>query len=312
MLFCVERLIEPVAFGNAMMSWVAFAVFTVLLTGTAGVVSKYALRDATTSTLVTGSFIVIMPISVALLVYYAAAVGFGSLDPLYLALGLASALFANLGFFLYFDSLERGPLLIVGPITSAYPAIIVVVALLAFNEMLTPLQAVGVVLTIGAVILLLYLHGASMGRMKCPRPALALAVLAAISWGAWGILLKIALTGLDIILYFGLAAIVMPPLTLGYLRLRNRGKPLREMLRIPGYTVPVIFAIVSVELEQLGFYNETLAVSTGPASLVFPVIASYPVVTIVIAYGFLKERISLREALLIISVVTGIILVSTL
>jgi len=69
--------------------------------------------------------------------------------------------------------------------------------------------------------------------------------------------------------------------------------------------------VISIELEQMGFYNETLAVSTGPASLVFPVIAAYPVVAIVIAYGFLKERISLKEALLILAVVTGIILVST-
>jgi len=119
------------------------------------------------------------------------------------------------------------------------------------------------------------------------------------------------LTGLDVILYFGLAALVMPPLTLGYLKLRNPGKTLRKTLAIPSYSLPLILAVISIELEQLGFYNETLAVSTGPASLVFPVIASYPVVTIVIAYALLKERISLKEALLIVAVVTGIILLST-
>jgi transporter family protein len=307
----MQTLIEPFAFRKAMMSWVFFAILTVLLTGIAGVISKYALRSATTSTLVMSSFIVIMPVSITLLLYYVLANGLGGVEPMYIALGLLSAFFANLGFFLYFDSLERGPLLIVGPITSAYPAIIVVVALLVFNETLNPLQAIGVTLTMAAVITLLYLHGASMGRMKCPRSALALAILAVISWGVWGILLKAALTGLDVILYLGLPALVMPPLTLGYLKLRNPGKTLRKTLKIPSYSLPMIFAVISVELEQMGFYNETLAVSTGPASLVFPVIAAYPVVTIVIAYAFLKERISLREALLIFAVVTGIILLST-
>ena len=307
----MQTLIEPFALGKAMMSWVFFAILTVLLTGIAGVISKYAPRSATTSTLVMSSFIVIMPVSIILLLYYVLVNGLGGVEPMYVALGLMSAFFANLGFFLYFDSLERGPLLIVGPITSAYPAIIVVVALLVFEETLNPLQALGVTMTVAAVITLLYLHGASMGRMKCPRSTLGLALLAAISWGAWGILLKSALTGLDIILYLGLPAIVMPPLTLGYLKLRNRGKSLRETLKIPVYSIPLIFAVISVELEQLGFYNETLAVSTGPASLVFPVIAAYPVVTIVIAYAFLKERISLKETLLILVVVTGIILVST-
>ena len=307
----MQTLIEPFAFGKAMESWVFFAILTVLLTGTAGVISKYALRSATTSTLVMSSFIVIMPVSIILLLYYVLVTGLGGVEPMYIAIGLMSAFFANLGFFLYFDSLERGPLLIVGPITSAYPAIIVVVALLVFNETLNPLQAIGVTLTMAAVITLLYLHGASMGRMKCPRSALALAILAVISWGVWGILLKAALTGLDVILYLGLPALVMPPLTLGYLKLRNPGKTLRETLKIPSYSLPIILAVISVELEQMGFYNETLAVSTGPASLVFPVIAAYPVVTIVIAYAFLKERISLREALLIFAVVTGIILLST-
>ncbi len=307
----MQTLIEAFAFGKAMESWVIFAILTVLLTGTAGVVSKFALRDATTSTLIVSSFIVIMPVSIVLLLYYVLANGLSGIEPLYVALGLLSAFFANLGFFLYFDSLERGPLLIVGPITSAYPAIIVVVALLVFNETLNPVQAIGVALTMIAVITLLYLHGASMGRMKCPRPALWLAILAAISWGAWGILLKVALTELDVILYLGLGALVMPPLTLAYLKLRNPGKTFGKLLAVPSYSLPVIFAVISIELEQMGFYNETLAVSTGPASLVFPVIAAYPVVTIVIAYGFLKERISLKEALLIFAVVTGIILVST-
>lgn len=290
-----------------METWVMFAIVTVLLCGTAGVMSKFALRGATVSTLVMSSFLVIMPVSLFLLLYYVIVRGTGGVDLYHVVLGLLSALFANLGFFLYFDSLERGPLLVVGPISSAYPAIIVVAAILFFSEILTAIQAFGILLTMIGVIALLYFHGAAMGRMPCPRPALILAVLAFISWGIWGITLKAALGGLEVVLYLGLSSLVMPPLTLGYLKMRNRGKS----IELPKFSLPLALAIISVEFEQLGFYSETFAVSTGPASLVFPVIASYPVVTIVIAYAFLKERISLKEALLILAVVTGIILLST-
>jgi len=290
-----------------MLLWMIFAILTILLCGVAGVISKYALRSATTSTLVISSFIVIMPVSLFLLIYYTVVRGLEGVDPAYVALGLLSALFANLGFFLYFDSLERGPLLIVGPISSAYPAIIVVAAILVLGETLDPLQTLGVTMTMAGVVALLYLHGAAMGKMKCPRSALALAILAVISWGIWGIVLKAALRELDVILYLGLSTLVMPPLTLGYLKLRNRGKK----IGIPKFSLPVILAIISVEVEQLGFFSETFAVSNGPASLVFPVVASYPVVTIIVAYAFLKERISLKEALLIIAVIGGIILLST-
>jgi len=288
--------------------WALFAITTTILCGISGIVSKLALNNAPSSVLVLSSFIVIMPVSLTLLAYYAIFIGFEGIELSYVVLGLVSAVFANLGFFLYFDALEKGPVMIVGSITSAYPAVIIVAALLFLGETLTPLHMIGVAMVIAGVITLLYMHGTATGKTRIPRVALILCILTIFSWSTWGISLSVALDGLPILLYLGLSTLVMPPLTLGYLKLRGNG----ERIKMPKYSLPLILAIISVELEQLGYYTETLSVSSGPASLVFPVVASYPMITIVLAYFLLKERISLKEALLIFAVVTGIVIVSTI
>jgi len=287
-------------------TWAAFAITTVLICGISGIVSKLALNNAPSSVLVISSFIIIMPVSLILLTYYVLFIGLAGVEIIYIAMGLVAATFANLGFFLYFDALEKGPVLLIGSITSAYPAIIVVAAILLLGDMLSFVQAAGCMLVIAGVISLLYLHGTATGPRKIPRVALVLSILTVLSWATWGIVLKAALGGLDVLLYLGLSTLVMPPLTLGYLKVRNR----EEKISFPKYSLPFILAIISVELEQLGFYTETLSVNYGQASLVFPVVASYPVVTVVLAYAFLKERLSLKEALLVFAVVSGIVLVA--
>jgi transporter family protein len=290
-------------------TWALFAITTVLLCGVSGIVSKLALNNAPSSVLVIASFIIIMPASLILLAYYILFIGLEDVELGCVALGIVAAVFANLGFFLYFDALEKGPVLLIGSITSAYPAAIVVVAILLMGDQLTLIQAIGTITVITGVVTLLYIHGTATGKAKIPRIALLLSVLTVFSWTTWGISLKTAFEGgLDVLLYLGLATLVMPPLTIGYLKLRNRG----TKLSLPKYSLPLILAIISVELEQLGFYTETLAVSTGQASLVFPIVASYPVVTVVLAYAFLKERLSLRETLLVLAVVTGIALVAVI
>ena len=290
-------------------TWALFAITTVLLCGVSGIVSKLALNNAPSSVLVIASFIVIMPASLLLLAYYILFIGLEGVELGCVALGIVAAIFANLGFFLYFDALEKGPVLLIGSITSAYPAVIVVTAILLMGDQLTLIQAIGTMVVISGVVTLLYIHGTATGKAKIPRIALLLSVLTIFSWATWGISLKTAFDGgLDVLLYLGLATLVMPPLTIGYLKLRNRG----TKLSLPKYSLPLILAIISVEIEQLGFYTETLSVNTGQASLVFPVVASYPVVTVVLAYAFLKERLSLRETLLVLAVVTGIVLVAVI
>lgn len=290
-----------------MPDWLFFSLITVVLLGFSGVISKYSLEGIRSDSLISGSFLVIVPMSLVLLLAYFFIRGTAGIDFVYLLVALISVLMANLGFFLYFDALEKGPLTIIGSLTSAYPVLIVVIAILFLGEIITAPQGAGIIMIMVGIISLVYLHGGDCSS-QYPRIALLLGILAFLCWSIWGILCKIALSSIELPLYLGLSCLIMPPLTIGYLKLRTgKARP-----AVPSrLTAPFALAIISIEIEQLGFFSETYSVSLGPASLVFPIVASYPMITVLLAFGLLRERLSRVEWLLVVLVLIGLILVST-
>ncbi|MEM2839043.1 MAG: EamA family transporter [Thermoplasmata archaeon] len=289
-------------------NWLIFSLITVVLLGCSGVISKYALKGIQSDALISGSFLVIVPMSGVLFISYFLIRGLDDIDNAFLIIGVLSSILANLGFFLYFDALEKGPLAIIGSLTSAYPGLIVIIAILFLGETISYLQGSGIAMIMVGIICLFYFHGDGGVRTHYPKMALLLGILAFLCWSAWGVLLKIALREIDFVFYIGLSCFVMPPLTLAYLRIRTG----RMSLSIPWKsTAPFALAIISIEIEQLGFFSETYSVSLGQASLVFPIVASFPIITVILAFGLLKERLSKIEWLMVFMVIIGLILVSS-
>ena len=197
--------------------------------------------------------------------------------------------------------------MIVGSITAAYPAIITVLAITLLGESLTSIQAVGVSLVIMSMIGLSFSHGSSKGSTNFTRLSLILSIVTLILWGVWGIFVKLALRELPIVFYLGLYSLVLPPLFYTYIRYKRI--PRKQIL--PKWSLPVIIAVIAVLIGQLALLADTAAVSLGEAAVVFPLIASYPIVMILLAFAFLKERLSRRDVLLVFAVIIGIILIST-
>ena len=54
----------------------------------------------------------------------------------------------------------------------------------------------------------------------------------------------------------------------------------------------VLMVIASAVLDSLGFIAYNLGIETEDVSLIAPISASYPVVTLVLAWVFLRERVS--------------------
>jgi drug/metabolite transporter (DMT)-like permease len=71
-----------------------------------------------------------------------------------------------------------------------------------------------------------------------------------------------------------------------------------------------MIAIMASEVGNIGFFLEVNAVAGGPASIVFPLVAATPLVVVLLAYGFLKERLTRNELALIALVIAGIIMIS--
>jgi uncharacterized membrane protein len=102
-------------------------------------------------------------------------------------------------------------------------------------------------------------------------------------------------------------AFVTPPIVFIYIKYKG----IRLRHTTPSWSVAFIIAIIATEVGNIAFFFEVSAVDQGPASIVFPLIASTPVIVILLAYGFLKERLTKIEMLLVMAVVAGIILAAT-
>jgi len=209
------------------------------------------------------------------------------------------------GYILYFEALLRGNVAVVGTISGGSPVVTILGAILFLGEMPTPTQAVGIVLLLSMIVILSY---EPMGKEWRIPVAVVLSIGILLLWGVWGLLTKVAVSSpgfdaFDIFLFYTLANVTMGPL---YYLMRRR--------RAPGPADPsrAAYAIASAAtlLLVVGIVATTIAFSVGDASLVAAVSGSYPVVTAIVAFTFLKEEATRQRLLAIALFVPGIVLVA--
>lgn len=277
------------------------------LYGISQVTQKVSLLQIPPSTVVSTSIVVATPIAVVCLVPYFVNGQIFDIDPVTMAIGLLAAAFGQIGYYLYLEAAGRGPISIVGSVTASYPIMVIVVAIVFLAEEPTLLQLGGVFLVTAAMITLSYIHGRREDAHSYFGRYLPLCMVTVVLYGLWSILTKLALDDMPPLLFIGIYAFVIPPTVLWYYR--YKGVKLRHAL--PSWSVSFIIAIIGSEVSNLAFFCEVNAADQGQASIVFPLIASSPVVVVLLAYGFLKERLTAREMLLVLSVVAGIVMASS-
>jgi len=285
---------------------IAFALCSLAIYGVTQVIAKAAVGSLNAESMVALNFLASVPVYVFIL--FGALVLWGEyLDHLeYVLYALIGASTARGGYYIYLEALEKGDVSMVGSITAAFPAITAVLAVALLGEDLSLVKAAGITLIIASMVALSYSHGRRASGAKVTRSSLLLSLTTMVIWGVGGVFIKLALDGLPLIAYLGVYPLILPPIAFAYLRHRKAS----WRIFLPKWTVPVILAIVVAELWQLAYFAETSAISVGSASIVFPLISAYPVVTILGARAFLKERLSKTDALLIAAVVLGIVLTS--
>jgi len=285
---------------------VLLALVSLSIYGFTQVIAKAVVKNLDATSMVALNFLISVPIYIFL--FGCAIVFWGEyVNHLeYVLYGLIGASTARGGYYIYLEALEKGAVSMVGSITAAFPAITAILAVTLLGEEISSLNAVGITVIIASMVTLSFSHGRSEGRSGFSRVSLLLSLTTFVIWGVGGIFIKLALDGLPQIAYLGLYPFVLPPIAFAYLR----HKRATRTIFFPKWTIPVIGAIVVAELWQLAYFAETGAVSQGSASIVFPLISAYPIVTIVGARFALKERLSKSDLMLLLGVMVGIVLTS--
>ncbi|MEM2891583.1 MAG: DMT family transporter [Thermoplasmata archaeon] len=287
--------------------WVPMALAAIVLYGTSQVAQKLALRDLTAPQMITLSLFIAVPIYVVCLSPYLVSGEITEVEPWAMLLGLAAATFGQAGYYVYVEAAERGPISIVGSVTAAYPIMVIVVAIMFLGETPTNLQLAGVLTVTLSMIALTFVHGNTGTKSGFSGGYFALCIVTVTLWGLWAIFTKLTLNRIPPLLFLGIYSLVIVPTTVVYFRFKRLG--IRES--IPGWSVPLMIAIMSSEVGNIAFFLEVNAASLGPASIVFPLVATSPLVVVLLAYVFLRERMTRLEWGLVSAVILGIVLAST-
>ena len=220
------------------------------------------------------------------------------------AFAAGAAAVGIVGYVLYFEALLRGNVSVVATITAGSPIITILGAVAFLGEVPSVAQAVGMALLVAVILILSY---EPVGKDWKVPVAVTLSIAILILWGIWGILTKVAVDApgfgpWQLLLFYGLSNF-----TAGvpyYLWRRKRFPPPNPSrgayaLGAGGFLLMMMAIVAS-----------TVALSIQDASLVTAVGGCAPVVTSLVAFAFLKEKVTPLRALAVLLFIPGILLVA--
>lgn len=131
---------------------------------------------------------------------------------------------------------------------------------------------------------------------------LVFSLLCIFLWGLWGFILKFTYKDLSWIQTYFLSSLASFTLaTLIFLYCKGKVSLQHRSTYI---------AVLAGVFGSAGYVFFMKALDTGKASIVIPLTAMYPVVTVVLALLFLGEKVSVYQAIGIVLAVAAIILIS--
>lgn len=202
-----------------------------------------------------------------------------------LATGIAGA--CSLGFF--FSAFTVGRIGVVAPIAAAVGAAVPVIAGLAFGERPGRLAWLGILLAIGAIVLIAWdpnpmpIAGVSAER-RAPRTdrSVLLAVAAGVAIGAFYTFLRRATAGAGLWPLLVARAVSCPLL---FFAARVQRQPLTALRGL----LPIVIGSGLLDITANVCYF--IAVHEGPLSVVATLASLYPAATVLLAYMVLREHL---------------------
>jgi uncharacterized membrane protein len=214
-------------------------------------------------------------------------------------------------------SFQIGVMSIVAPVSSAYPALTVALAI-ASGERITALRGVGLAVTLVGVILAATTFTASAAKSVKETAAKETATkgTAHLSKGVgWALLAALGFGVLFWFLGFYVVPAVGPTISVWVIRFTSFSVlalatiPAGQSLKLPIGSVWWMLAAVGF-LDTAAFVANNAGLHTGQVSVVSVLASLYGAVTVLLAWIFLRERLERTQWLGIVLIFAGIVLVS--
>lgn len=224
----------------------------------------------------------------------------------FMMLGILAYILDGAGWILYFQSIIYGPITIVGTLSAAYPALVILLARIFLDEKLMSIQYLGVFLVIACCLGLSYSpsNPDDENAKVTNKKWIPFAFFALVLWSSSQTLIKYAynlpLANEANMLVFNT---IGGFLTLGIYGLMYGLKGSHSFKEIGKSFLPM-------GMMAAGDIGTIIAFNKGPASIVSPLTGAYPVVTLAFAALVLKEHITKLQWICIFFLIIGIILCS--
>lgn len=203
----------------------------------------------------------------------------------------------------YYYIVSKGDISLTGTILSTYPLVTVICSGIFLKEQTSIVQKLAVGLTIlGSVIIALPTKKGDIKKFKL-EDWVIWASLGAIMMGFADFLAKIAINMSDGWTYTFTSGVSFIPVTIVLYLLDKKGRAL------PKFNLKKFLpTFIGVTMVEIGLVPFNLAFASGLASLAGPVSTTYVIITVILAFIFLKEKVTKIQLAGITSTVIGIIL----
>jgi uncharacterized membrane protein len=278
---------------------VAYGILSMMSFGFSDFLSKRTVEGVGYYRLVTYSQLVALAPVILLEVAYPSTM---PSSPTAIVFVIASGVCSFSALFLFYRGLEVGRASIITPVFSAYAIVAILLSFAVLGEVLSPSQIACITLTlIGVITITVRPDPAERSNSGIPY-----AVGAMFSAGVGAVLIKIVTDDIGEIgsLFFNRTIAVLALVVVGALFLRSH-------LRLGvGKGFPVMSIVLIGLTEFAAISTFVVGVSVGMVSLVATLSSASPVVTVILAQAFLRERLDTVHKLAVAAVIVGILFLS--
>jgi uncharacterized membrane protein len=218
-----------------------------------------------------------------------------------IGLVLASGVLTVIANWSFYKALRVGKVAIVMPVESCWAVVTVFLSIALLNEVLTTLQISGVIFAIGGAVLVSF-KWKDIIKLKNRAKGVNYAVVAAAAYGADFILIDMMTEKIGWFLPILLIGIVTAIYLLIYSRI--------EKIDISFPKNAAIFIALVGLLDTVAYLAYSLGVTSEYGSIVAPIGAASPAVSVILARIFFRERIHSNQQIGVVSVLIGLFLLS--
>ncbi len=205
-------------------------------------------------------------------------------------------------YYFFIKSLSMGQASINVPVANSYVIYTVIIAYIFFDEVVSSYQLGGIILVIAGVILISFkIHEIRKFDIKTIAKGVPYAFLCSLGWGVIVPLYRFVINDVGVftaVFYMELITLLFMLLFLTKYKFKKTDKNKFFL------TILVAIAVAG------GFFLGNYGISVGLISIVWTISSAAPLLTVILARIFLKEKIDTNQKIAIFLIVAGLILIS--